>query len=83
MRREKASQWPPETPACTQCKVRGFDIPKRSWPSHEMAETVRISLEDPLVVTYPCPVQPGYYHLGHRKIRKLNPNIKAISEGVS
>jgi hypothetical protein len=75
-RREKASQWPADTPACTQCKVRGFKIPKRSWPSEEMAEKVQLSLGDPFVVTYPCPVQPGYYHLGHRKVRK------AISEGA-
>jgi hypothetical protein len=41
--REKASRWPPETPACPRCKVRGYDIPKRSWPSQEMAEAVRVS----------------------------------------
>jgi hypothetical protein len=81
-RREKASQWPAEMPACPQCKVRGFHIPKRSWPSQEMAEAVRLSLGDPLLVTYPCPVQPGYYHLGHIKVRKLNPNVKANSEGA-
>lgn len=43
-RREKASRWPPETPACPRCKVRGYGIPKRSWPSQEMAEAVRFSL---------------------------------------
>lgn len=69
-RREKASQWPADTPACFQCKVRGYDIPKRCWPSQEMADAVRLSLRDPLIVTYACPVQPGYLHLGHVKTRK-------------
>jgi hypothetical protein len=68
-RREKAKQWPSETPACFQCQVRGYGIPKRSWPSQEMADAVRLSLRDPLIVTYPCPVQPGYFHLGHPKTR--------------
>jgi hypothetical protein len=69
-RREKAGQWPLETPACPRCKVRGYDIPKRSWPSQEMAEAVQLSLRDSLMVTYPCPVQPGFWHLGHRKTPK-------------
>lgn len=68
-RREKESHWPPETPACPRCKVRGYDIHKRSWPSQEMAEHARASLRDPLLVTYECPVQPGFYHLGHAKAR--------------
>ena len=67
-RREKASQWPPETPACPHCKVRGYDIPKRCFPSQEMAERVGTSLRDPLLVAYPCPVQPGlWFHLGHAR----------------
>ena len=68
-RREKASQWPPKTPACPSCTVRGYDIPKRSFPSREMAEHVAASLRDPLLVAYPCPVQPGWFHLGHPKSR--------------
>jgi hypothetical protein len=56
-----------ETPACSQCKLRGYDIPKRSWPSQEMADVVRLSLQDSLMVTYACPVQPGYFHIGHAK----------------
>jgi hypothetical protein len=75
-RREKPSQWPLETPACPQCKVRGFDIPKRFWHSQEMADSIRLSLRDPLMVTYACPVQPGYFHLGHRRVSTLNPDIK-------
>jgi hypothetical protein len=71
-RREKAGRWPPETPPCPRCKVRGYDIPKRSWPSQEMAEAVRLSLQDSLMVTYPCPVQPGFWHLGHRKTPKYS-----------
>jgi hypothetical protein len=66
-RREKASQWPPEAPACPRCKVKGYNIPKRSWPSQEMAERVRASLCDPLLVTYPCPVENGWFHIGHAK----------------
>lgn len=74
-RREKASQWPPESPACSRCKIRGYDIPKRCWPSREMADAVRLSLRDPLMVTYPCPAQPGFWHLGHQKQQKsLNTN---------
>jgi hypothetical protein len=61
-RREAACRWPPETPACPRCKVRGYDIPKRSWPSQEMAEAVRLTLRDPLMDTYPCPVQSGFWH---------------------
>jgi hypothetical protein len=75
-RREKASLWPPESPACSRCKVRGHDIPKRSWPSQEMADAVRLSLRDPLMVTYPCPAQPDFWHLGHQKRQKnLNTNL--------
>lgn len=75
-RREKASRWPPETPACPRCKVRGYDIPKRPWPSQEMAEAVRLSFRDPLLDTYPCPVQPGFWHLGAQKnTEELNQNI--------
>lgn len=74
-RREKASQWPPESPACFQCRVRGYDIPKRSWPSQEMADAVRLSLRDPLMVTYACPVQPGYFHVGHAKTRNYSTQV--------
>lgn len=68
-RRQTASQWPLGTHACFQCKfwVRGHDIPKRSWPSREMADTVRLSLGDPLMLTYACPAQSGYFHIGHAK----------------
>lgn len=69
-RREKARRWPPETPACPRCKVRGYDVPKRSWPSQEMADAVRLFLRDSLMETYPCSVQPGFWHLGHRKTPK-------------
>lgn len=68
-RREKARQWPLESPACSHCRVRGYDIPKRSFPSQEMAERVRASLCDPLLVTYPCPVQNGWLHIGHPKTK--------------
>jgi len=81
-RREKAGRWPAETPACPRCRVRGFDIPKRSWPSQEMAEAVRLSLRDPLMVTYPCPVQSGFWHLGHRKNRRTQPEYHSLIEGA-
>jgi len=58
-RRDTASHWPPETPACFHCKVRGYYIPKRSWPSQEIADAVRLSVRDPLMATYACPGQPG------------------------
>ncbi len=77
-RREKASRWPLETPACPYCKVRGYDIPKRSWPSREMAEQVGGTLQDPLLVAYPCPVQSGRFHLGHPKTRNHSTLISTL-----
>jgi hypothetical protein len=72
-RLEKASRWPLNSPACLSCTVRGFDIPKRAWQSQEAADAVRISLRDPLLVTYQCASQPGYFHLGHQKHGTIQP----------
>ncbi len=82
-RRDTARHWPPGTPACFQCKwrVSGHDVPKRSWPSREMADAVRISLRDPRMVTYVCPVQPGYFHIGHSTDGTIQPKDQS-SEGA-
>jgi hypothetical protein len=66
-RRERTSKWPMDSPACYRCTVRGFDIPKRSWPSQEAADAVRLSLRDSLLTTYECHVKAGSFHIGHRK----------------
>jgi hypothetical protein len=81
-RRQTASQWPPGTHACLQCKFRvsGYDIPKRSWPTQEMADAVRISLRDPLMVTYACPEQPGYFHIGHAIDGTIQPKHQSLQK---
>lgn len=56
--------WSPETPPCLECRIGGV-LPKRSWPSREAAEKSRIMQNDPHLVSYPCPYQLGYWHLGH------------------
>jgi hypothetical protein len=68
-RREITSRWPLDSPACYRCTVRGFNIPKRSWPSQDAADAVRLSLRDPLLTTYECPEKAGSFHIGHRKRR--------------
>jgi hypothetical protein len=56
-------------PKCPRCRMR-CGLPKKSWPSHEMAEESRSrSPEAVRLVTYECPHQPGYWHVGH-KMRK-------------
>jgi hypothetical protein len=57
--------WGPETPPCLECRIGGV-LPKRSWPSRETAEESRLLQNDPFLNSYPCPYQPGYWHLGHR-----------------
>ena len=64
--RKKIQHWPRETPPCAVCRM-GCGLPKRSWPSQEIAETIRLRQNDPLLVVYECPAQPGFWHLGHRK----------------
>lgn len=53
-----------ETPRCSVCRMRG-GLPKRSWPSQEVAEQVREQQNDPRLVVYSCPAGAGW-HLGHR-----------------
>ena len=65
---DQIRRWPPETPPCPKCRIaRG--MPKRSWPTREMAEIVRSQQNDPNLRVYPCPAQPGLWHLGHRRNR--------------
>ena len=71
-RRQKRFQfisrnWSPLTPACPECKM-GNGYPKRSWPTREWADEVWGKQHDrDRMDIYPCPVQPGFWHLGHRK----------------
>jgi len=58
-------RWSTLTPPCPSCRMRnGF--PKRSWPTRKWADEVwgRQHDRDTLRV-YACPVQPGFWHLGH------------------
>jgi hypothetical protein len=68
--RTKTQHWPPETPPCAVCRM-GCGLPKRSWPSREIAEGIRLRQNDPLLVGYECPAQPGLWHLGHRKTSNI------------
>lgn len=63
--RRKRQHWPPETPPCAVCRMR-CGLSKRSWLTQEIAETIRLRQNDPLLVVYECPAQPGFWHLGHR-----------------
>jgi hypothetical protein len=58
-------RWSALTPPCPSCRM-GNGFPKRSWPTREWADEVwgRQHDRDRLRV-YECPVQPGFWHLGH------------------
>jgi hypothetical protein len=62
--RERVRRWPQETPPCPRCRIAS-GMPKRSWPSRERAEEARSRQKDPRLHVYPCPAQPGLWHLGH------------------
>jgi hypothetical protein len=49
---------------CPKCRI-GPGMPKRSWCSRERAEEARARQNDPRLRVYPCPAQPGFWHLGH------------------
>lgn len=66
--RDQSRRWPQETPPCPKCRMAG-GMPKRSWPTREMAEEVCSRQKDSNLHAYPCPVQPGFWHLGHRRKR--------------
>jgi hypothetical protein len=58
-------RWSPLTPPCPTCRVRG-GFPKRSWASRELADEVLARQHDrDALRVFPCPVQPGLWHLGH------------------
>jgi hypothetical protein len=64
--RRKILRWQSETPPCSKCLIEA-GMPKRSWPSRELAAEVRKRQNDPGLHVYPCPVQPGFWHIGHRR----------------
>lgn len=84
--RRKMQHWPPETPPCAVCRM-GCGLPKRSWPSQEIAERIRLRQNDPRLVVYECPAQPGFWHLGRRKISNIKGsailNIHSLPESAS
>ena len=52
-------------PKCPKCRMR-CGLPKKSWPTREMAYECRERCPDPADVNvYECPHQPGYWHVGH------------------
>jgi hypothetical protein len=61
----KIRNWSSLTPPCPSCRMGG-GFPKRSWPSREWAEEVRGRQHDRNTLrVFKCPVQPGFWHLGH------------------
>ena len=66
--RDKMRCWPPETPPCPKCRIAP-GMPKRSWPTRETAEEICSQQNDPDLHVYPCPAQPGFWHLGHHRRR--------------
>ena len=59
------SRWSPLTPPCPSCRM-GCGFPKRSWPSWEWADEVRGRQHDrDKLLVFQCPVQRGFWHLGH------------------
>ena len=68
------ADWDESTPPCPVCRLLG-DLPKRSWPDPAMAEEVRLR-SDPTLKVYECPVQPGFWHLGHP--RKTKGNLEPV-----
>jgi len=59
------SRWSPLTPPCPSCRM-GCGFPKRSWPSRKWAEEARGRQHDKNQLRiFECPVQPGYWHIGH------------------
>jgi hypothetical protein len=70
--------WSALTPPCPSCRMRnGF--PKRSWPTRKWADEVwgRQHDRDTLRV-YACPVQSGFWHLGHIR-RQLPPLLSRMN----
>jgi len=58
-------RWSALTPPCPSCRM-GNGYPKRSWPTREWADEVHARQHDRETLSvYACPVQPGFWHLGH------------------
>ena len=52
-------------PKCPKCRMR-CGLPKKSWPTREMAYECRERCPDPAEVNvYECPLQVGFWHVGH------------------
>jgi hypothetical protein len=74
-------RWSALTPPCPSCRM-GSGFPKRSWPTREWAEEVRGRQHDHNILSvYACPVQPGFWHLGHQKgktqkQKELRPSVE-------
>lgn len=64
--RRKIRKWPKETPPCPVCRM-AWGMPKRSWSTRQMAEDAMKRQNDTQLIAYPCPAQPGYWHLAHRR----------------
>jgi hypothetical protein len=72
-------RWSPLTPPCPSCRM-GNGFPKRSWPSREWADEVWAKQHDrDRLRVYACPVQPGFWHLGHTAY----PNALVVAEDAS
>lgn len=84
-------RWSALTPPCPSCRM-GNGFPKRSWPTREWAEEVWGRQHDlNRLNVYACPVQPGFWHLGHhsgkaRKQKELRSGVELtrpkIGEGL-
>lgn len=58
-------RWSALTPPCPSCRM-GNGYPKRSWPTREWADEVWARQHDRDTINiYACPVQAGFWHLGH------------------
>jgi len=62
--RKKLRQRSPEILPCPKCRIAS-GMPKRFWSTRELAEGARARQKDPGLHVYPCPAQPGFWHLGH------------------
>lgn len=69
------SRWSPLTPPCPSCRM-GCGFPKRSWPTREWADEVRERQHDrDTLRVFECPVQAGFWHLGHVRRHTASPAL--------
>ena len=64
--RRRILQRSPGMPLCPKCRLAA-GMPKRSWPTREAAEQAASRQNDPRLHAYPCPIQPGFWHLGYKR----------------